>query len=217
MSNGSKMKAWRIHPEGKPWVLGGALSAATLALLGQRRAAQGAALVGLAMAFFFRDPERQPPSLTEVAVSPADGEVVVVQEEDEPRWLEAPAWRIGIFMSVLDVHINRAPLDARVVALHHQPGEFLPAYHDEALQRNERCYYHLETPVGKVLLIQVAGILARRTVSFVQPGDEIQRGERLGLIRFGSRVELYLPRQAQPLVRPGHRVRAGETPIAWIE
>ena len=210
------MKAWRIHPEGRPWVLGGALSAAALTLLGQRRAAQGAALVSLAAAFFFRDPARQPPPRDEVVVSPADGEVVVVQEEYEPRWLEASAWRIGIFMSVFDVHINRAPLDARVAALQHQPGEFLPAYHEEALQRNERRYYHLETPWGKVLLVQIAGVLARRTVPFVQPGDEIQRGERLGLIRFGSRVEVYLPRQAQPLVCPGHRVRAGETPIAWI-
>ena len=210
------MRPWRIHPEGRPWVAGGVLGAGLLALSGRRWAAQGAALTALALAYFFRDPERYPPLPTEAVVSPADGEVLLVRQEEEPRWMEGPAWRIGIFMSLRDVHINRAPVAAHLVRLEHRPGEFLPAYREEAAQHNEQRLYFLERANGqRVLLIQIAGILARRTVPFVRPGDDLQRGQRLGLIRFGSRVEVFLPPTVHPLVAPGHRVHAGETPIAW--
>ncbi len=208
----------RIHPEGRPLALGGALAAAVLAALGFKRAAQGAALAGLAAAYFFRDPDRQPPWPQAAVVSPADGQVVLVRQEPEPLWVGGDAWRIGIFMSVFDVHINRAPLAARVVRIRHQPGEFLPAHRDDALARNERRFYCLEREDGaRALVVQVAGLVARRTVPFVRPGEVVDRGQRLGLIRFGSRVEVFLPAVARPLVAQGHRVRAGETPIAWWE
>lgn len=207
---------WRIHPQGQPWVLGGLLGTTLLTARGQRKAAMAAAFLSAALAYFFRDPDRYPPTASQVVVSPADGEIVVVEQTEEPRWIEGPAWRIGIFMRLTDVHINRAPLDAYVVRIEHHPGQFLPAYHPEALQRNERRVYFLETEdLRRALVIQIAGIMARRTVPLVAPGTLLHRGERFGLIRFGSRVEVFLPRAAQPLVAPGQRVRAGETPIAW--
>lgn len=207
---------WRIHPQGKPWVLGGLLGTTLFAARGRRKAALAAAFLSAALAYFFRDPDRYPPTASQAVVSPADGEVVVVEQTEEPRWIEGPAWRIGIFMSLYDVHINRAPLDAYVVRIEHHPGEFLPAYHQEALQRNERRMYFLETDdLRRALVIQIAGVLARRTVPLIPPGALLRRGERFGLIRFGSRVEVFLPVEAQPLVAPGQRVRAGETPIAW--
>ncbi len=207
---------WRIHPEGRPLALGGALAATVFAALRFKRAAQGAALAALAAAYFFRDPERRPPWPTGAVVAPADGKVVVMRQEPEPLWVGGDAWRIGIFMSVLDVHINRAPLAARVVRIRHQAGAFLPAQREDALARNERRFYCLEREDGnRVLLVQVAGLIARRTVPLVQEGETVERGQRLGLIRFGSRVELFLPATARPLVAVGHRVRAGETPVAW--
>ncbi len=207
---------WRIHPEGRPLALGAALAATALAGLGFKRAAQGAALASLAAAYFFRDPERQPPWAQAAVVSPADGEVIVVRQEPEPLWVGGPAWRIGIFMSIFDVHINRAPIAAQVMHIRHQPGEFVPANRADALARNERRAYCLQREDGqRALVIQVAGLVARRTVPLVQPGETVTRGQRLGLIRFGSRVEVFLPAAARPLVAQGHRVRAGETPIAW--
>ena len=208
----------RIHPEGRPWVLGASLGSAVLALLGRRRAAAGAALAGAALAYFFRDPQRRPPEAPEAVVSPADGEVLLVDTVDQAPWMATPALRIAIFMSLRDVHINRAPATARLVYLAHHPGQFLPAYKEEAGERNERRVYGFEVAGGKrFAMVQVAGIFARRTVPFVVPGDPILRGQRVGLIRFGSRVEVFLPPDARPLVAPGHRVRAGETPIAWWE
>ncbi|NPA31018.1 MAG: phosphatidylserine decarboxylase family protein [Chloroflexi bacterium] len=210
--------SWRIHPQGQPFALGGALTATLLAALGFKRAAGGAALAGLAAAYFFRDPDRRPPWPRAAVVAPADGKVVLVRQEPEPLWVGGDAWRIAIFMSLTDVHINRAPLDARVVRIRHQPGQYLPAHRDDALARNERRFYCLERDDGaRVLLVQVAGLLARRTVPLVSSGEFVARGQRLGLIRFGSRVEVFLPTAAQPLVAQGHRVRAGETPIAWWE
>jgi len=210
--------SWRIHPEGRPLALGGALAATLLAALGFKRAAQGAAGFALATAYFFRDPDRRPPWPPAAVVSPADGKVLLVRQEPEPLWVGGQAWRIGIFMSVLDVHINRAPLTARVERIRHQPGQFLPANREDALARNERRLYGLTRDDGaRVLVVQVAGLVARRTVPLVQPGETVARGQRLGLIRFGSRVEVFLPAAARPLVAQGHRVRAGETPIAWWE
>ena len=135
----------------------------------------------------------------------------------EPRWLKSEAWQIGIFMSVLDVHVNRAPVSGTLEAIEHRPGAFLRAYEAEAITRNERRYYYLLREDGKrLLMVQVAGAIARRTVPFVAAGEAFQRGERLGMIRFGSRVELYLPLEAEPLVALGHKVHAGETPLAVL-
>ncbi len=205
----------RIHPEGKPYILAPAALSAALGVLGWRKTAATTALLAAGVAYFFRDPERRPPYRRDVVVSPADGKVIVLKRTFEPRWLKREAWEIGIFMSVLDVHINRAPISGTLEALEHQPGLTLPAYHTDAVSRNERCYYYLHREDQQpVLMVQIAGAIARRTVPFIAAGDAFQRGERIGMIRFGSRVELYLPLEAEPLVTLGHKVHAGETPLA---
>ncbi|HEV2317438.1 MAG TPA: phosphatidylserine decarboxylase [Thermoplasmata archaeon] len=157
-------------------------------------------------AWFYRDPER---SVGEGIVSPADGKIAHVDEE-------GGRLRIAVFMNVTDVHVNRFPLDAHVLAVSQGGEGFRPAYRPEA-SHNVRREYRLQTAIGEVLLVQITGILARRLVSFVRPEDERRKGERLGMIVMGSRVELYLPAdRAEPVVRVGERVRAGSTPIARI-
>ena len=206
----------RIHSEGKPFVLAPAALSVVFGLMGYRKAAAVTAAMSAAVAGFFRDPDRQPPHRRGLVVSPADGEIVVLKRTFEPRWLRREAWQIGIFMSVLDVHVNRAPIDGTLEAIEHQPGEFLPAYDPEAIIRNERRYYYLQrTDQKPVLVVQVAGALARRTVPFLAAGEDFRQGDRIGMIRFGSRVEVYLPLEAEPLVAIGHKVRAGETPLAF--
>ncbi len=207
----------RINSEGKPYIAVPAALAAALGLLGRRKAAVATALAAASVAYFFRDPDRQPPTRPDVVVSPADGEIIVLKRTFEPRWLKGEAWQIGIFMSVLDVHVNRAPITGTLEAIEHRPGTFLPAYDPEAVVRNERRYYYLQRNDQKrVLMVQVAGALARRTVPFIAAGDDFQQGERIGMIRFGSRVEVYLPLEAEPLVAIGHKVHAGETPLALL-
>lgn len=209
----------RIHPEGWPWV-GGALAAAMAAYMWKRRPAGHLALLAaLGFALFFRDPERHPPPCDDLVLAPADGRVVTVRQGAEPLWLQTDrAWRIGIFMSVTDVHVNRMPVTARVVDIRHQPGRFLPAYQEDALGQNERRLYFLEDHRGRrFLMVQVAGLIARRTVTWVVPGQTLACGQRFGMIRFGSRVELFLPVEARVLVAEGQRVRAGETALALLE
>ena len=207
----------KINPEGKPYILAPAALSAVLGVLGFRKGSVAAALAAASAAYFFRDPERHPPLNPGLVVSPADGEVIVLKRTFEPRWLKSEAWQIGIFMSVMDVHVNRAPVSGRLEAIEHRPGSFLRAYEAEAINQNERRYYYIAREDGKrVLVVQVAGAIARRTVPFVAPGDSFARGDRIGMIRFGSRVEVYLPLQAEPLVAVGHKVRAGETPLAFL-
>jgi len=167
--------------------------------------------------YFFRDPKRTPPAGPageEMFLSPADGRVVEVQQVHEPRFLEGEGLKIGIFMSLLDVHVNRAPVEGRVTLVEHIPGQFLQAFRPEASEVNERTLVGLESRYGRILIKQIAGILARRVVCWVQAGQELRAGERLGVIKFGSRVDLYLPLEAEPVVRVGDQARAGVTVIA---
>jgi phosphatidylserine decarboxylase len=171
--------------------------------------------------YFFRDPKRTPPASPageDLFLSPADGRVVEVQQMHEPRFLGGEALKIGIFMSLLDVHVNRAPVEGRVALVEHVPGQFLQAFRPEASEVNEHTLVGLETRHGEVLVKQVAGILARRIVCWVQAGQKLQAGERLGVIKFGSRVDLYLPLGARPIVHVGDQAHAGVTVIArWKE
>lgn len=163
-----------------------------------------------ALAGFFRDPERIPPDGDGVIVSPADGRVVYVGESTD-----AAAYRISIFLSPLDVHINRAPMNGRVVDVLYQKGSFAAAYKGKASNENERNAIELENDRGRTLrVVQIAGFLARRIVCRVARGDSLKRGERFGLIMFGSRVDVYLPREAVVEIRVGQRVRGGETIVA---
>ena len=208
----------RIAREGWP-VIG--VAAAVLGLVGTVGTLAGhpASLVPLvagvaACAFFFRDPERLPPDDERLVVSPADGRVLAVVDEREERVLHAPATRLSIFMSPLDVHVNRNPVSGIVEAVRHTPGRFRAAFADKASLDNERNALVLESRGRRFLLVQIAGALARRIVCRLGPGDHIRRGERFGMIMFGSRVDLFLPSGVRPVVRPGARVRAGTSVLA---
>jgi phosphatidylserine decarboxylase len=168
-----------------------------------------ATLLLILLVNFYRDPERQPPRRSGVfAVSPADGRIVRVHKS-------AQMLRISIFLSVLDVHVNRAPVAGRVAALRRSPGRFLPAFLGRASSSNERVTLVIDAhDGGAVSCTQVAGLLARRIDNWIETGQKLRMGERYGMIRLGSRVDLDLPVDFAPLVRPGEHVKAGETPLA---
>jgi phosphatidylserine decarboxylase len=169
-------------------------------------------LVGLLL--FFRDPERTPPSDPLALVSPADGKVICVDEAEDPCFGQGKFRRVGIFLSVLDVHVNRSPYAGTFEKTHYSAGEFLDARHLEVDLRNENQTWWLKTSRGTVLVRQIAGLIARRIVGWKKPGDSVQKGERFGMIRFGSRTDLYFPASCTPKVEPGQRVVGGETVIA---
>lgn len=170
----------------------------------------------LFIAYFFRDPERNVPKGEGVIVAPADGKVILIDMIREERYLKDEAIEISIFMSPLDVHVNRAPCDGSVASVAHLPGRFHSAFRHEASMENEHIAMILNTRYGRVLVRQVAGFLARRAVCRVKEGDSIRKGDRYGIIKFGSRVDLYLPRIANILVKSGDHVKAGETVLALI-
>lgn len=165
-------------------------------------------------AYFFRDPQRPGPSDPAAIVSPADGKVVIVDEVQEDRFLHGPAKRLAIFMNVFDVHVNRAPVAGTVADIRHQPGKFKAAFLKEADRLNEQQATLLDRDKGgQVLVVQIAGLLARRIIGFVKPGQKLARGERLGMICFGSRVDLYLPPESEILVKVGDRLKAGSSTV----
>lgn len=163
-------------------------------------------------AWFFRDPQRQTPSGDDLVICPADGKVAAVRDFDDEKI--GPCKRVSIFMSVFNVHVNRAPLSGKVVSKHHKSGEFHMANLLQKTELNERVVLYMETAHGLIRVDQVAGMIARRIACWSEPGKELSAGERFGLIRFGSMVECYLPPEMDVLVRTGDRVTAGETVIA---
>ncbi len=169
-------------------------------------------LIGLLL--FFRDPHRTPPAQPLALVSPADGKVICVDEAEDPCFGLGKFRRVGIFLSVLDVHVNRSPDTGTIEKTHYSAGEFLDARHLEVDLRNENQTWLLRTSRGPVLVRQIAGLIARRIVGWKQSGDTVTKGERIGMIRFGSRTDLYFPAQCTPQVQPGQRVVGGETILA---
>ncbi|MFZ1058905.1 MAG: phosphatidylserine decarboxylase, partial [Candidatus Rokuibacteriota bacterium] len=163
----------------------------------------------LASLGFFRDPERTPPEVPGAVLAPADGRVREIREVRDPFVGEAV--RVSIFLSPLDVHVNRSPLAGLVAEVEFHPGRFLAAYRPEASEENERCRIALQGESARVTVTQIAGVVARRVVCRVRPGDKLRAGERFGLIRFGSRTDLFMPRGAHLRCRPGDKVRGGET------
>jgi phosphatidylserine decarboxylase len=168
-------------------------------------------------AYFFRDPVRHTPIRDGLVIAPADGVVSAIGAFAPPPELGLgtdPMPRVSIFMSVFDCHVNRAPVTGRIAKIAYKPGLFLNADLDKASEDNERSSMIIETPHGRFGVVQIAGLIARRIVSFVKEGETIGTGERYGLIRFGSRVDVYFPEGARLLVGLGSRAIAGETPIA---
>jgi phosphatidylserine decarboxylase len=169
--------------------------------------------------WFFRDPQRSGPDQKEIMLAPADGTVSDITELDEPRFIKTRAIRIGIFLSPFNVHVNRTPCDGLVQMVEHKSGEFLPAYNPEAPTRNESAALGLELDNGlRIIVKQITGILARRIVCETEVGDRLTRGQRYGMIKFGSRTELYVPVSAcgEVRVKIGDKVRGGETPLLVV-
>lgn len=206
-----------IAAQGYPLVLAGVVLI-LLGLMGGWSWITGLGLVATGFfAYFFRDPERDIPLEPGVIVSPADGKVVRVDEVQENEFLQGPARYVAIFMNVFDVHVNRAPLAGTVTRSEHRDGCFKAAWSEAACTFNEQQALVLEAGGRRVLVIQIAGLLARRIISYVQPGQHLEKGERLGMICFGSRVDLYLPPEAEILVKVGDRVRAGSSIVARLD
>ena len=172
-------------------------------------------LIGLAVAGFFRDPERQAPAAEGLVVSPADGKVVSVARVAGDSPFLGSATRVSIFLSPLDVHINRTPVDGKIAKIQYQRGKFLAAYKEEAAERNEQNALSIIDREGRTFgVVQIAGVVARRIICRAKQGDQLARGERFGLIMFGSRTDTYLPEGCRVEVTEGQRVKGGETILA---
>lgn len=208
------------HPAGRPFIVGG-LVALMLGLV------VGAWLSWLALAFvlfcffFFRDPERVPPGRPGTIVAPADGRVVAIAPAVPPAELDmgaAPRWRVSIFLSVLNVHVNRVPIDGTVTRIAYRHGAFVSASLDKASDDNERNALAIRLEDGRdVAVVQIAGLIARRIVCSVRENDVLHGGDRFGIIRFGSRTDLYLPEGVRPLIVEGQTMVGGETVIAELD
>ena len=218
-----------IHPEGRKFGLITAAVAAAFALIAWETLAWPIGFLTLGVLAFFRDPQRVTPQGDAYIVAPADGLVSLITKVDTPRELVlddgtgAPGLpagqvtRVSIFMSVFDVHINRSPIGGAVRRVVYIPGKFMNADLDKASDDNERQHILVERSDGlRIGFTQIAGLIARRIVPFVKPGDILAAGQRVGLIRFGSRVDVYLPEGTEPRVLLGQRVVAGETVLAEL-
>jgi len=218
---------WRwpaVHPEGRKFILIAAAITAVFAFLAWETLAWPMAGITLWVAAFFRDPVRTVPQGADYIVAPADGMVTLIQTVLPPREMmgpdalgDQPMTRVSIFMSVFDVHINRTPIGGTIKQVTYIAGKFLNADLDKASEDNERQHLLVESQSGlRIGFTQIAGLVARRIVPFVKPGDIVAAGQRIGLIRFGSRVDVYLPAGTAPKVALGQRIVAGETILAIV-
>ncbi|MGD1172044.1 phosphatidylserine decarboxylase [Mycobacterium seoulense] len=207
-----------VHPAGRPFIAGGL----AVALAGRRHrwVRRAGLLAAAACAGFFRHPPRVPPTRPGAIVAPADGVVCVIDSAAPPAELgmgDTPLPRVSIFLSLLDAHVQRAPVSGEVIAVQHRPGRFGSADLAAASTENERTSLRIRTPHGaEVVAVQVAGLLARRIICDARVGDKLTIGDTYGLIRFGSRLDTYLPPGAEPLVHEGQRAIAGETVLAEL-
>ena len=205
-----------IHPEGYPFIGAFALASLILFWIWTPLGWIGTGLT-VWCALFFRDPARVTPIREGLVVSPADGRVSMITMVVPPAELglgDQPLLRISVFMSVFNCHVNRAPVAGRIERIAYRPGKFLNAELDKASEDNERNSLVISTPNGKIGVIQIAGLVARRIVSFVREGQSLGAGERFGLIRFGSRLDVFLPQGGKALVSEGQTAIAGETVLA---
>ena len=173
-------------------------------------------VVALWVAYFFRDPERAGERGDALVVAPADGKVVMISEVDEPMFIHGRAMRVSIFMNVFSVHVNRYPVSGTVRHVHYAPGKFLNAVSEESSLSNEMRSVGIESGTNRVLVRQVAGLIARRIITYSREGDRAVQGERFGIIRFGSRVDVFIPTGSRLRVQLGQQTTAGSTVIAEL-
>jgi len=212
-----RQTALPLAPEGIPLIGAGAFITAVFALLELALPAMIGLLVTLFICYFFRDPDRVVPQKAFAVIAPADGKVIAVTPVDQSPFKAGNFTKISIFMSVFNVHVNRMPVAGRISRIVYHPGKFVNASLDKASEHNERNALEIEMDDGRALgLVQVAGLVARRIICRVREDDRLQRGQRFGIICFGSRVDLYLPPDCEPKVGPGDNVTAGSTIVAVL-
>jgi len=175
-----------------------------------------AVVFALAFAFFFRDPEREGERGAHLILAPADGKIVQITEVEEPTYLHGPARRISIFLSLFDVHVQRSPATGVVEYRRHQPGKFLAAWAEQASLENEQTSIGIDAGEYRLMVRQIAGLVAQRIVTYVDEGARVHQGDRIGLIRFGSRVDTFIPLDAEVRVKTGDRAYAGRTVLAEL-
>ena len=206
-----------VAREGYPFIVFIAFATLISALLGYEFIAVILLFLTGFVFYFFRDPERMIPDADDAVVSPADGKVILVEKIFDDRILNEHVYKVSIFMSIFDVHVNRLPFAGKVEKIQYVPGSFYAANTDQGGLANEHCAVILSISDNiRCAVVLVAGLVARRIVCWAEKGDTIKRGDRFGLIRFGSRVDIYMPQKVQLEVRSGQRVRAGETIIGYI-
>lgn len=206
-----------IAHEGYPFIAIAAFLSLVFSITGLNTLLLLSLLATAFITYFFRDPERFVPADSNLIISPADGKVIVIEEVTDERFTHQDAIKISIFMNVFNVHVNRAPLSGTVEKIIYRPGKFYSADSVKGAEQNEYCGIVLNNSHGfKIACVQVAGLIARRIVCYLEQGDTIAAGRRFGLIRFGSRVDLYLPRSMATQVKIGQKVIAGETILATI-
>lgn len=208
----------RIHREGYPTLMfvGGILAILNL-LIGKRRSITLPLFLMIwgFFAQFFRNPPRATPNLPNHIIAPADGTIVAIEQVTESEYFQGERLKISIYMSALNVHVNRVPMNGKVTYVRYHPGKYLVAFHPKASELNERSTIVMKDSDGREILVrQIAGILARRIVTYLQPGQNVQAGEELGFIKFGSRCDVFLPVDAVPLVQLNQLVYGAETPLA---
>ncbi len=224
MMTQSRLETTRIHNrlpvarEGIPFISIGCFVSLILFLSGLFILPVVTALLTLFTIYFFRDPDREIQAQERAVLSPADGKVVEIRKfEDDVNPLGEPALRVSIFMSVFNVHVNRIPANGRITRISYHPGKFLSANLDKASAENENNKILLETDDGKRLMtVQIAGLIARRIVCWIKENDQVIAGNRFGLIRFGSRLDVYLPLDSQITVQLRQKVRAGESRLGYL-
>ncbi len=210
-------KHFPVALEGMPFILSLTVLVLMFAFFGFPRAALVFLVPTVFTVWFFRNPERKVPEDEKAVISPADGRVLKVEDLVEDEILGEPVRKISIFMNVFNVHVNRMPFSGTIRKIRYTPGKFLSANLDKASRLNERNAVLLETDGGlKILTTQIAGLIARRIVCWVEEGMSVKRGERFGMIRFGSRLEVFMPPDARVAVEKGDAVRAGETIIGYL-
>ncbi len=206
-----------VASEGWPFIIPLAVVTALLFALGWKNTGIVTLVLTLFVLFFFRDPERNIPQSSDLVVSPADGKVIVVKDIFEPTYLKQDVKQISIFLSVFNVHVNRSPIDGTVELVQYNPGKFHVASVDKASLDNEQTAMVVASGRYKILVKQIAGLIARRIVCYAKAGDTIKRGDRYGLIRFGSRVDIFLPKNAEIKVKTGDRIKGARDVIAVMK